>query len=248
MTHTVPLAGHGMAQREKAGSPAIDGGEIRWDPQGRPLVPDHPIIPYLEGDGIGPDIWFATRPILDRAVDRAYGGKRQIVWKEALAGEKAQRVGGTQGPLPEETLETISRYGIAIKGPLTTPVGNGIRSLNVTLRQRLDLYACVRPVRYLPGVPAPVRHPERVDVVIFRENTEDVYAGVEWPANSPEAREMLKIINGKLRDSGRVGLSMDSAVGIKPMSERSTCRLVIRAIRYAMIQSGEGAFSKRDDF
>ena len=161
MTHAIPSAGHGLAQRAKAGGPAIDGGEIQWDSQGRPLVPNHPIIPYLEGDGIGPDIWFATRPILDKAVDRAYGGKRQIVWKEALAGEKAQRVGGSQDPLPEETLETISRYGIAIKGPLTTPVGKGMRSLNVTLRQRLDLYACVRPVRYLPGVPAPVRHPSR---------------------------------------------------------------------------------------
>ncbi|MCD6294796.1 MAG: NADP-dependent isocitrate dehydrogenase, partial [Deltaproteobacteria bacterium] len=162
---------------------------IQWDDQKRPVVPDFPIIPFIEGDGIGPDIWAATKSVLDAAVERAYGGKKRISWRDILAGEKAQKHYGVKNPLPKETLSAISRYGVAIKGPLTTPVGGGFRSLNVALRQTLDLYACVRPVRYLEGVPAPVTHPERVDVVIFRENTEDVYAGLEWPAGSPEARE-----------------------------------------------------------
>ncbi len=141
---------------------------IGWDDQKRPVVPDFPIIPFIEGDGIGPNIWAATKSVLDAAVERAYGGKKGLSWREILAGEKAQAHYGGKNPLPKETLSAISRYGVAIKGPLTTPVGGGFRSLNVALRQTLDLYACVRPVRYLEGVPAPVIHPERVDVVIFR--------------------------------------------------------------------------------
>jgi isocitrate dehydrogenase len=215
--------------------PANEAGDkIEWDAEGRPLIPDHPIIPYIEGDGIGPDIWAAARPVLDTAVRKAYHGKRRMVWTEVLAGEKAQQVYGEENPLPEETLEDISRYGVAMKGPLTTPVGGGLRSLNVALRQSLDLYACVRPIRYLPGVPSPVCHPERVDMVIFRENTEDVYAGIEWPAGSPEAREVLKVINRKVEAAGRSPLPMESAIGIKPMSEYNTKRLVGRAIGYAI--------------
>ncbi len=207
---------------------------IRWDDQKQPLVPNFPIIPFIEGDGIGPDIWKATKPVLDEAVARAYGGTRRIFWREILAGEKAQKQYGVKNPLPEETLSAISRYGVALKGPLTTPVGGGFRSLNVALRQVLDLYACVRPVRYLEGVPAPVTHPERLNVVIFRENTEDVYAGVEWPAGSPEARELLSAINAKSKAAGGTLISLESAVGIKPMSKANTDRLVSMAIGYAL--------------
>ncbi len=207
---------------------------IRWDDQKQPLVPNFPIIPFIEGDGIGPDIWKATKPVLDEAVARAYGGTRRIFWREILAGEKAQKQYGVKNPLPEETLSAISRYGVALKGPLTTPVGGGFRSLNVALRQVLDLYACVRPVRYLEGVPAPVTHPERLNVVIFRENTEDVYAGVEWPAGSPEARELLRAINAKSKEAGGTLISLESAVGIKPMSKANTDRLVSMAIGYAL--------------
>ncbi len=213
----------------------ISGPEkIKWDDQGRPLVPEHPIIPYIEGDGIGPDIWRAARPVLDWAIEKTYQGARRIFWLEVFAGEKARETYGEINPLPEETLESISRYGVAIKGPLTTPVGGGFRSLNVALRQALDLYACVRPVRYLPGAPSPVRHPERLDVVIFRENTEDVYAGLEWQAGSPEARAILKWVNREYKASDRPIVSLDSGVGIKPMSEYNTQRLVCRAIRYAI--------------
>lgn len=207
---------------------------IEWDIDGRPVVPDKPIISFIEGDGIGPDIWAAARPVFDAAVRQAYGGKRRIIWHELLAGEKAQKLHGSDTRLPERTLEDIARYGIAIKGPLTTPVGSGFRSLNVALRQKLDLYACVRPVRYFQGVPAPVVHPERLNVVIFRENTEDVYAGVEWEAGSQDAQEVLEFVNKKLKDSGSPTISLKSAVGIKPMSEFNTRRLVRRAIQYAL--------------
>ena len=207
---------------------------IQWDTQNRPLVPDFPIIPFIEGDGIGPDIWAASKSVLDAAVERVYAGKRRISWREILAGEKAQAQYGPANPLPKETLSAISFYGVAIKGPLTTPVGGGFRSLNVTLRQDLDLYACVRPVRYLEGVPAPVTHPERVDVVIFRENTEDVYAGLEWPAGSAEARELLTLVNAKSEAAGGTTVSLESAVGIKPMSRKNTDRLVSMAILYAL--------------
>ncbi len=208
--------------------------KIKWDSKGRPLVPDNPTIPYIVGDGIGPDIWAAARPIFDAAVEKAYGKKRRIHWIQHLAGEKAQQTYGTDHPLPAETLEKILHYGVAIKGPLTTPVGTGIRSLNVKLRQELDLYACVRPVRYIPGVPSPVRHPENLDIVIFRENTEDVYAGVEWPAGSDEAKGLIATINSKyIKSEGKL-LSMESAIGIKPMSEHNTVRLVSMALRYAI--------------
>ena len=207
---------------------------IGWDNEQRPLVPDFPIIPFIEGDGIGPDIWAASKSVLDAAVERTYAGKRRISWLEILAGEKAQSLYGPENPLPKETLSAISRYGVAIKGPLTTPVGGGFRSLNVALRQVLDLYACVRPVRYLEGVPAPVIHPERMDVVIFRENTEDVYAGLEWPAGSIEARDLLASVNAKSGAAGGTIVSLESAVGIKPMSKANTDRLVAKAIQYAL--------------
>jgi len=210
------------------------GEIIQWDPDGRPMVPENPIIPYMEGDGTGPDIWAAAQPVFDTAVYHAYGGKRRIIWHELLAGEKARSVYGPDTPLPEKTIEDIARYGVAIKGPLTTPVAGGFRSLNVALRQRLDLYACVRPVRYFPGVPAPVVHPERVNVVIFRENTEDVYAGIEWEAGSRDAKEVLALINKKLKDSGSQMVSLESAVGVKTMTEFNSHRLVRRAIQYAL--------------
>jgi len=210
------------------------GEIIEWEIDGHPIVPDNPIISYIEGDGTGPDIWAAAQPVFDAAVYHAYEGTRLIVWHEVLAGEKAQKVYGSRNPLPERTCKDIGRYGVAIKGPLTTPIGGGFRSLNVALRQQLDLYACVRPVRYFPGVPAPVIHPERVNVVIFRENTEDVYAGIEWDAGSRDAKEVLGLINRKLKDSGRQLISLESSVGIKTMSEFNSRRLVRRAIQYAI--------------
>ena len=216
------------AEAEKAGE------IIEWRVDGHPIVPDNPIIPYIEGDGMGPDIWAAAQPVFDAAVYHAYKGRRLIVWHEVLAGEKAQKVYGSHNPLPERTCKDIGRYGVAIKGPLTTPIGGGFRSLNVALRQKLDLYACVRPVRYFPGVPAPVIHPERVNVVIFRENTEDVYAGIEWEAGSRDAKEVIELINRKLKDSGRQLVSTESSVGIKTMSEFNSRRLVRRAIQYAI--------------
>ena len=216
-------------------SDAVDAEKIiQWDDRQRPVVPDFPIIPFIEGDGIGPDIWAATKIVLDAAVEKAYGAGKRISWREIPAGEKAQAQYGPENPLPKETLSAISRYGVAIKGPLTTPVGGGFRTLNVALRQILDLYACVRPVCYLEGVPAPVIHPERVDVVIFRENTEDVYAGLEWPAGSPEARELLTSINAWSEAAGGTTVSLESAVGIKPMSKANTDRLVTKAIQYAL--------------
>src|SRR5437660_11599177 len=180
---------------------------------GRLQVPDTPIIPYIEGDGTGPDIWWATVRVLDAAVRKAYGSKRRIVWFEVFAGEKAHDRFGTW--LPEETLQMFEHYIVGIKGPLTTPVGGGFRSLNVSLRQQLDLYACVRPVRYFEGVPSPVRHPEKVDVVIFRENTEDVYAGVEFVSQSERAREIISLLNDKFGYKVRT----DSGIGIKPISK-----------------------------
>lgn len=195
---------------------------------GRLVVPDRPVIPFIEGDGTGPDIWRAARPVLDAAVERAYGGARRIEWLELLAGEKAQRETGEW--LPAQTLGAIKSHRVAIKGPLATPVGGGIRSLNVTLRQALDLYACVRPVRWFPGVPSPLRHPERVDMVVFRENTEDVYAGLEWPAGSAAARRIIAFLREELGAEVRE----DSGIGLKPMSPFGTKRLVRLAIRYAV--------------
>ena len=194
----------------------------------RLVVPDRPVIPFIEGDGTGRDIWRASERVFDAAVERAYGGSRRVVWYEIFAGEKAFNQFGQW--LPEDTLKAISEYVVAIKGPLTTPVGGGIRSLNVTLRQVLDLYACVRPVRYFEGVPSPVKAPDRVDVVIFRENTEDVYAGVEFVSGSERALELLSLLNGKYGYSVRT----DSGIGIKPISPTGTKRLVRRAIQYAL--------------
>ncbi len=195
---------------------------------GRVVVPDDPVIPFIEGDGTGPDIWRASVRVFDAAVKKAYGGKRRLVWFEVLAGEKAHTTVGEW--LPADTLEAVKAYKVAIKGPLTTPVGGGIRSLNVTLRQVLDLYACVRPVRYFKGTPAPVVHPERLNVVIFRENTEDVYAGIEFARGTPQAQKLIEFLE---REMGK-RVREDSGVGIKPISEWGTKRLVRKAIRYAL--------------
>lgn len=199
-------------------------------PDGSLSVPDRPVIPYIEGDGVGPEIWSAASGVLDAAVRRAYGGRRRIAWKEVFAGAKAEERFGGGALLPEETLAAIEEHAVAIKGPLTTPVGGGFRSLNVALRRRLDLYACVRPVRYFPGVPSPMRHPERLDVVIFRENTEDVYAGLEWPAGSAGAASLEGFMRSELGAQVRPG----SALGVKPISREGSARLVRRAIAYAL--------------
>ena len=191
-------------------------------------VPDQPIIPFIEGDGIGPDIWAASRKVIDAAVLKTYGGSRQIAWLEVLAGEKAKERTGEW--LPQATLDAIKEHVVAIKGPLTTPVGEGIRSLNVTLRQVLDLYACVRPVRYYQGVVSPVKNPEKVDMVVFRENTEDVYAGIEWQAGSPEAENIANFIRTEMKKEIRP----QSGIGIKPISAFGTKRLVRKAIQYAI--------------
>ncbi len=194
-------------------------------------VPDHPVIPFIEGDGTGPDIWAAASRVLDAAVAKAYQGIRQLVWKEVLAGEKAYNQQGEW--LPQETLDTIREYIIAIKGPLTTPIGGGIRSLNVALRQELDLYTCLRPVRYFPGVPSPVKHPELTDMVIFRENTEDIYAGIEYAKDSDEAKKLIRFLQEELGVS-KIRFPESSGIGIKPVSEEGTQRLVRAAIRYAI--------------
>jgi isocitrate dehydrogenase len=208
--------------------PGNDSQKITMDSQGDLRVPDHPIVPFIEGDGIGPDVWMAARDVLDTGVASAYGNQRKIAWTEILAGEKAYRETGN--PLPEETLQTISDYVVAIKGPLTTPVGKGFRSVNVALRQRLDLYACVRPIRHIEGVPSPMKYPERVNMVVFRENTEDVYAGIEWEAQSKEAEAVI----GFLKESMDVTIAKGSAIGIKPMSGKASQRLISRAIQYAL--------------
>ncbi len=200
----------------------IDFREGRW------IVPDRPVIPFIEGDGTGPDIWRAARRVFDAVVQKTSGGRRRVEWREVLAGEKAFKQTGSW--LPEQTLEAIRAHRFAIKGPLTTPVGGGIRSLNVALRQLLDLYACIRPVRYFEGVPAPVKHPGKLNVVIFRENIEDVYAGIEYRAGSAEADELIRFLGERLGAKIRPG----SAVGIKPMSQFGTQRLVAKAIRYAI--------------
>lgn len=194
-------------------------------------VPDHPIIPFIIGDGTGPDIWAAASRVLDAAVAKAYGGKKAIVWKEVLAGEKAYELTGEW--LPQQTLDAIREYIIAIKGPLTTPIGGGIRSLNVALRQNLDLYTCLRPVQYFEGVPSPVKHPEDVDMVIFRENTEDIYAGIEYPEGSEEAKKLLHFLQDELKVN-KIRFPETSGFGIKPVSEEGTKRLVRAAIDYAL--------------
>jgi isocitrate dehydrogenase len=195
---------------------------------GRLHVPDDPIIPFIEGDGTGPDIWAASVRVLDAAVAKAFGGRKRIVWTEIIAGDKAHKQTGQW--LPEATIKAIEDHIVAIKGPLTTPVGGGIRSLNVTMRQRLDLFACVRPVRYFKGTPSPVKHPEKMDVVIFRENTEDVYAGIEWQQGSPEAQKVIAFLAKEMKAKIRP----DSGIGIKPISVTGTKRLVRMAIQYAL--------------
>ena len=208
-------------------SPPEAGERIRIQ-NGRLAVPDHPIIPFVEGDGVGPDIWAASKRVFDAAVRRTYGAKREIAWFEVFAGEKAQAEYGES--LPEDTFNAAREYLVAIKGPLTTPVGGGFRSLNVALRQKLSLYACIRPVRYFRGVPSPVIHPELLDVVIFRENTEDVYAGIEWKAGSDEARRLASFLD---REMGRKLPEM-TGIGIKPISRGGSQKLIRRAIRYAI--------------
>jgi len=195
---------------------------------GQLVVPDDPIIPFIEGDGTGPDIWRASVRVFDAGVAKAFGGKRRLEWFEILAGEKAKNMTGEW--LPGDTLEAVKTYKVAIKGPLTTPVGGGIRSLNVTLRQVLDLFACIRPVRYFDGTPAPVTHPERMNVVIFRENTEDVYAGIEFARGTPQAERLIEFL---AKEMGK-RIAPDSGIGIKPMSETGTKRLVRMAIQYAL--------------
>lgn len=200
---------------------------------GKLQVPNNPIIPFIEGDGTGPDIWAASVRVLDAAVEKAYHGKRKIQWLEVYAGEKAFNLKGDW--LPEETIEAIDKYLIAIKGPLTTPIGGGIRSLNVALRQKLDLYACVRPVQYFTNVPSPMKHPEWIDMVVFRENTEDIYAGIEWNAGTPEANKVIAFLQNEM-GVNQIRFPKTSSIGIKPVSKEGTERLVRSAIRYAIEQ------------
>ncbi|MCB0508819.1 MAG: NADP-dependent isocitrate dehydrogenase [Chitinophagales bacterium] len=199
---------------------------------GQLQVPDEPIIPFIEGDGIGPDIWRASVKVMDAAVEKAYNGKRKIQWKEVLAGEKAYKQTGSW--LPDETLKVIGEHLIAIKGPLTTPVGGGIRSLNVALRQLLDLYACVRPVRYFDGVPSNSKVPEQVDMVIFRENTEDIYAGIEWMEGTPEAKKIIDFLQNEMNVGDKIRFPETSSIGIKPVSLEGSERLIRSAIQYAL--------------
>ncbi len=206
----------------------MTGEKIEYHANGGLHVPDHLIIPYIEGDGVGPDIWKASVQVFDSAVAKSYGGKRKVHWLEVLAGEKAFREKGEWAP--EETIEAIREYKVGIKGPLTTPVGEGIRSINVLFRQKLDLYACIRPIRYIPGTPSPLKHPEKVDLVVFRENTEDLYAGIEWKEGSKEAIRVREFLEREMGHKVRE----DSGIGIKPISRFGTKRLVRKAIQYAL--------------
>ncbi len=205
----------------------VHGEPIQFQ-DGKFVIPDHPIIPFIEGDGTGPDIWRASQAVFDAAVAKAYQGKRQIAWYEIFAGEKA--FSKFNNWLPQDTLDAITEFHIAIKGPLTTPVGGGIRSLNVSLRQLLNLYVCWRPVRYYPGVPSPMKSPEKLNVVIFRENTEDVYAGIEWRQGTAEAAKVIGWLNGEMG----CHIRPDSGIGIKPISVTGSKRLIRRAIQYAI--------------
>jgi isocitrate dehydrogenase len=209
-----------------------EGQVITQGPQGELQVPDRPIIPFIEGDGTGPDIWRASQRVLDTAVEKAYGGQKAIAWFEVYAGEKAFNQFNSW--LPNDTLTAFRHYLVGIKGPLTTPVGGGIRSLNVALRQILDLYVCLRPVRYFEGVPSPVKHPELVDMVIFRENTEDIYAGVEWAAGTPEAQKLIAFLQGEM-GVNKIRFPETSGIGIKPVSSEGSKRLIRAALRYAVI-------------
>lgn len=216
---------------EKVKIPA--GGEKITLKDGKLNVPDNPILPFMQGDGTGPDIWKASQYVFDKAVEKAYGGKRKIAWMETYAGEKSNEIYAPNTWLPQETLDVISKYLVAIKGPMTTPVGGGIRSINVALRQMLDLYVCLRPVQYFKGVPSPVKRPELINMVIFRENTEDIYAGVEWAA---ETEEVKKVIDFLQKEMGvkKIRFPKTSGIGIKPISSEGTERLVRAAIDYAI--------------
>jgi isocitrate dehydrogenase len=214
----------------------LTGGEPITMRDGRLEVPSQPIIPFIEGDGTGPDIWRASQHVFDSAVERAYGKRRRIAWLEVLAGEKAKD--RMNSWLPDETLATIDHFLVAIKGPLTTPVGGGFRSLNVALRQKLDLYACVRPVRYFSGVPSPVKAPQDVNMVIFRENTEDIYAGIEYKAKTDDARRMIDFLQREM-GAQTIRFPGSSAIGIKPISEEGSKRLIRSAIEYALVQKYE---------
>jgi isocitrate dehydrogenase len=218
-------------------TPPETGSRVTFD-NGEPIVPDDPIIPFIRGDGTGVDLWPAAQRVLDAAVEKAYGGKRKISWFKIYTGDEACEKYGTYQYLPEDTLEAIKTYGIAIKGPLTTPIGGGIRSLNVALRQIFDLYACVRPCKYYAGTPSPHKHPEKLDVIIYRENTEDIYLGIEWNQGSEIGDRLIKILNEDLipatPEHGKKRIRLDSGIGIKPISKTGTQRLVRRAIRHAM--------------
>jgi isocitrate dehydrogenase len=214
------------------GVPVPSQGQVIEYVGGKFQVPDQPIIPFIEGDGTGRDIWKASRRVFDAAVEKAFGGTKKIAWLEVFAGEKSYN--RFQDWLPQDTVDAIRDFRVAIKGPLTTPVGGGIRSLNVTLRQLLDLYACVRPVRYIDGVPSPVRNPERMNIVVFRENTEDVYAGIEWKAGTPEVEKLIDFLNNDMLKGTKKSVRLDSGVGIKPISPTGTKRLVRRAIQHAI--------------
>jgi isocitrate dehydrogenase len=214
------------------GVPVPSNGKVIEYSGGKFHVPDQPVIPFIEGDGTGRDIWKASRRVFDAAVEKAYGGKKKIAWLEIFAGEKS--FNQFKDWLPQDSVDAIRDFRVAIKGPLTTPVGGGIRSLNVTLRQLLDLYACVRPVRYIEGVPSPVRNPERMNIVIFRENTEDVYAGIEWKSGTPEVKKLIDFLNNEMLKGTKKSVRLDSGVGIKPISPTGTKRLVRRAIQHAI--------------
>src|SRR5512145_1449868 len=217
-----------------AGKVTIPRGEKIIIEHGKLRVPDHPIVAFIEGDGTGPDIWRAAVRVLDAAVEQAYGGLKKIAWVETYAGDKAQAVYGKDCPpnlLPPETLDVIREYLVAIKGPLTTPVGEGFRSLNVTLRQEMDLYVCLRPVRYYQGVPSPVKRPDKVDMVIFRENTEDIYAGIEWAAGTPEAKKLIAFLQQEMGVK-KIRFPETSGIGVKPISCEGTERLARAAIEY----------------
>ena len=220
-----------MSQYAKLVPPA-NGQKITFT-NGRLIVPNHPIIPFIEGDGTGPDIWRASQRVLDAAVQKAYGATRGIVWFEVYAGEKANVVYGPNTWLHDDTLDAIKDHIVAIKGPLTTPVGGGIRSINVSLRQLLDLYVCLRPVRYFRGVPSPVKQPEAVDMVVFRENTEDIYAGIEWKAGTAEAKKVVDWLQSEMGVK-KIRFPQSSSIGIKPVSKEGTDRLVRAAIQYAI--------------
>ncbi len=206
-------------------------GEAISMSSGKLAVPDHPILPFIEGDGTGPDIWRAAQAVLDASVEKAYGGKKKIAWYEVFAGEKAKKKFDSW--LPEETVEAYRKYLVGIKGPLTTPVGKGIRSLNVALRQQLDLYVCLRPVRWFTNVPSPVKKPGDVDIVIFRENTEDIYAGIEWQAETPDAKKVIDFLQKEMGVT-KIRFPETSGIGIKPVSRQGTERLVRAAINYAL--------------